>query len=706
MTEPIYTDTTERLYQSLPECFRTEDESTNWTLKKFLSSMGDQLDVIDTLTDRYTYVPPEEGPGYRTSDLVDPEVAEAPWMPWLAQLVGVALDTSLPLPEQRATIANSILGIKAGSKAAIAAAAGTVLSGSKEVKVYDHSSTSIGNGGQWDVMLVTKDTETLQNDLPLDQATFASTDGWTASTWKLNLANGAWTTTGMTAATGSTNPLLTNYDTFSGVGNTYQQAVAYAGVKYAGKVMLRATDGLATTADLVMEFMNGGSSLGTTTVNVTGINSNWKPVTVTAVAPANTTHVRLKLVRAAAGVLHVSNKMLSPVGIDIYFDSTFPNVGTDNGYTTHGVVNYWRNGSHDVTGGWLSSNVLLTGTTNRFRYGDTAAFVQITGVSPYISPDYAVPTFEGESIHSSVYVLGDQDGSRARLEIRVTKADATTESFFGNWTDVVDEDFVKLDLSAVSPQNAKSARVYLHFEATTGHIFYVDGGSTLRTVDNIGYFDGNTPGDSWTDANHANAVSLRKTSLPANIVTEDYITRSNALKVSPPVNLSSIKVEMNPARTHITTTAGDPYTFMLQVHAYQAGEYYAAFQAIYYNGSNVEQGRTTVVYPIGTTPTPMVITATIPANGIRTRLRLYIYGANRDDAFGVSQAGARFGSHTDWVPFTADPVSAVIAAGAKPAGVILHHQSFNANWTTIEAAYPTWNDWEQENWKTIEETGL
>lgn len=52
-----------------------------------------------------------------------------------------------------------------------------------------------------------------------------------------------------------------------------------------------------------------------------------------------------------------------------------------------------------------------------------------------------------------------------------------------------------------------------------------------------------------------------------------------------------------------------------------------------------------------------------------------------------------------------DPVDAVIAAGAKPAGVSLHSDTYEADWATLEAAYTTWTGWELP-WDDIESTGL
>lgn len=712
MSEPIYDSSTEALYASLPDIYRSEDAEQNWVLKKWLYGLTTQVDSVNQKVERFSYVPPEDGPGYRTSDLVDPLTADSSWLPWLAQLVSVRLDTSAPVPDQRQTIANSILGIKAGSKAAIAQAASTALIGTKDVKVFDHSdAVSIGTAGQWDICVVTKDTETLDNSLPVTQAKFTSTNGWTSNSWFLNLiGNVAWTTTGMTASTGSTNPLLANYDTFSGAGNTYSAQVAIPGTAYKGSVMLRCTDGLATSADLELVFMNGGSQVGTTLVTAGGIDTNWRKFSVSGTAPANTTHVRLKLTRSAAGVLQVSNKMISQVDTPAYFDSTFAGASTeDSQAVTYPIINYWRNASYDVAGGMTLNNGTLGTSTARFQYGNTSGLFEVTGSSdPYLSPTQTVPTYEGETVIASVWVMGAQDGGTARLEIRTTKADGTTDSTYSAWENIVDELFTQITKVQISVQNAKSCQVYLHFTATVTDKFYVDGGLTTRMSHGLGYFDGNRTGNTWTDVNHANAITTHDSTTTANIVTETFLTDSNSVRVTALSDSMAIKVQMNPSLSPITVTASDPWTFMASAYCLQNGSYYAVFQAIYYNNADVETGRTSKAYALtaAATPVAMVVQATMPATTTRARLRIYIYGCKQGDTFGVTRAGARLGNTTEWIGVTADPVAAVIAAGAKPAGVILHAQTFSADWAAIEAALPTWADWEGKTWAEIEEIGL
>lgn len=59
---------------------------------------------------------------------------------------------------------------------------------------------------------------------------------------------------------------------------------------------------------------------------------------------------------------------------------------------------------------------------------------------------------------------------------------------------------------------------------------------------------------------------------------------------------------------------------------------------------------------------------------------------------------------------TPDPaaiVPAVIAARAKPAGVELHHRTYEASWAAITAEYPTWAALQAAgSWQAIQEAGI
>lgn len=98
-----------------------------------------------------------------TSDLADPNTADNSWLDWLGQLVGVQnIDPGLTLVERRDAVRYAASGWRAGTKLAVANAAKSVLTGTQYAKVYDHS-TSLGDkgsAGAWDVLIVTRNSET------------------------------------------------------------------------------------------------------------------------------------------------------------------------------------------------------------------------------------------------------------------------------------------------------------------------------------------------------------------------------------------------------------------------------------------------------------------------------------------------------------------------------------------------------------------
>lgn len=135
---PTVGPATEALYARLPELYREADAAqdtgpNNYPLLRFLSGILDQLTPVIELIARLSYVPLDDryliadgnsfgiappwqrfGDGLLgddtygdsdTADLVDPYTANAGWLPWLAQLLGINL-AGLAVDEQRATLAN------------------------------------------------------------------------------------------------------------------------------------------------------------------------------------------------------------------------------------------------------------------------------------------------------------------------------------------------------------------------------------------------------------------------------------------------------------------------------------------------------------------------------------------------------------------------------------------------------------------------
>lgn len=149
-----------RVYAELPLAYRDADEQFGWPLLSWLSLLLDQIGAAVDLYDRIDARTVDEGGSpSETSDLTDPLKADAAWLPWLAQHVGVKTK-GLTVSEQRAAIAGASSGFAVGTKGAVAAAAATALTGGQFVRVYDHSTTTPGDGGQWDVLIVTRSEET------------------------------------------------------------------------------------------------------------------------------------------------------------------------------------------------------------------------------------------------------------------------------------------------------------------------------------------------------------------------------------------------------------------------------------------------------------------------------------------------------------------------------------------------------------------
>ena len=169
---PVVTTLTQSVYDQLPEIYHLADSDqpdgpNAYPLLRFLTCVGDIAQPMDYLYARMAYLAPSDGGpavGFgSTSDLVDPATADAAWLPWLAQVVGMHLDTSLSVAAQRDSIAGASTGRQAGTRAAIVAAASTGLIGSRFCQVMDHTTVVMGSpapGGQWDITLITRSDET------------------------------------------------------------------------------------------------------------------------------------------------------------------------------------------------------------------------------------------------------------------------------------------------------------------------------------------------------------------------------------------------------------------------------------------------------------------------------------------------------------------------------------------------------------------
>lgn len=184
MTEPVYSPTAESIYSDLPQHYRIADGKIDFPLKRWWRGVLDQVGDMEVLRDRIDYLPPDEGgvPG-DTSDLVDPAKADAAWLDWRAQFTGIRFPASMSNSEKRALMANETALLQVGTRQALVAAIETALVGDKYVNLYRNSTNTgnIGTATVWDVLIVTKATETLDQLIPEHFTTSSQASAWVAT---------------------------------------------------------------------------------------------------------------------------------------------------------------------------------------------------------------------------------------------------------------------------------------------------------------------------------------------------------------------------------------------------------------------------------------------------------------------------------------------------------------------------------------------
>jgi hypothetical protein len=191
-TVPYMSILADRLYQRLPEVYRTMDaNNSDWPLKRYLGGM---LATAGAIGDTFTQIrgdfpigPAAPAPWALSADelaiwqanrvnrpsaLGDPGQADPRWLPWMAQLVGAPLDPGASVQEQRDTIAFATSGWRGGTRQAIADAARTALTGSMYAQVVPHVVPSdnggLDTGGVWDITIITRSSETPDPGAVLD----------------------------------------------------------------------------------------------------------------------------------------------------------------------------------------------------------------------------------------------------------------------------------------------------------------------------------------------------------------------------------------------------------------------------------------------------------------------------------------------------------------------------------------------------------
>lgn len=144
MARPTPAPFTEALYGDLPELYRDADAvDGGWPLLRYLSLLGDLGGDVDALAGRVA-----------AGELTDPAAADAEWLPWLAQLVGVKLRRGSTDEARRAAIAEGSNGWQSGTRQSIAAAARAALTGSRFCEVHPNA-----GGDPWALLIVVRADE-------------------------------------------------------------------------------------------------------------------------------------------------------------------------------------------------------------------------------------------------------------------------------------------------------------------------------------------------------------------------------------------------------------------------------------------------------------------------------------------------------------------------------------------------------------------
>lgn len=140
MPAPAVTATTESVWDRFPEKDRLADVDHDWTLLRFLSLLFDQMHAVTALVDRFGVTAPGE-----SSDLTDPESADAAWLPWLAQIAGI--DPTMSPGELR--LALLARRFDAGSLRSVRETVEALLGGEKRYQIIPHA-----DGDPWVVRII------------------------------------------------------------------------------------------------------------------------------------------------------------------------------------------------------------------------------------------------------------------------------------------------------------------------------------------------------------------------------------------------------------------------------------------------------------------------------------------------------------------------------------------------------------------------
>lgn len=185
-TAPFVSEAAQRVWERLPQAYRTMDAAQQWAFKRYLAGLLGIVQDADTLVERLAGARPVGPSGPEPVDLHgdeltrwrearrdvnsalgDPYLADAEWLSWMAQALGATLDPRSSIQERRDTLRFATSGMKAGTREAIANAARSALTGSRYVQVQSRLRGDGTVGTLWDLTLRTRASETPDPSLVL-----------------------------------------------------------------------------------------------------------------------------------------------------------------------------------------------------------------------------------------------------------------------------------------------------------------------------------------------------------------------------------------------------------------------------------------------------------------------------------------------------------------------------------------------------------
>lgn len=161
-TEPIYDRFTERFYAGLPDCYREADADNLYALKHYVSAILDELRKVMDLYARLDFdIETEGGLVGDSTDLLNPATADAYWLRWIAQMLGISIEAYKDIVRMRGGIVptftkHTVKGLEEVAK--------SYLQGMKRVRVVTGKEPD-------EISFVCHPDDVYWNALPVNQAT-------------------------------------------------------------------------------------------------------------------------------------------------------------------------------------------------------------------------------------------------------------------------------------------------------------------------------------------------------------------------------------------------------------------------------------------------------------------------------------------------------------------------------------------------------